>query len=122
MAESSDSSGAVALATVFNGSAPGANTGILTTAVTPSPSAVAIRLSVVLTASSVFNLTIYNGTTTHKVGLNSSVALNAADLYTFTFGARAADQSANTLAYNFEVESDGVVEYLMVEEISGGVV
>lgn len=108
-----------AIATVFNGSAPGANAGILGTAIRPGENASAFRVSVALTTSSVFNVTCYDGSTTHKWGLNESGALNAADLYTFTFGVRNTKDGTTSLVYNFEVETDGVIEYLVVEEIIG---
>ena len=69
--------------TVYNGSAPGANTDILAANVTPDRRS-AWRVTVALTTSSVFNVVATDDTTEHVWGLNASAALNAADLYTFT--------------------------------------
>ncbi|ANS05697.1 hypothetical protein [uncultured Mediterranean phage] len=96
----------------FNLAAPGADTGALT-ALTPRRNG-AFRVTVALTTASVFNVTCTDGTTTHKWGLNQSVTLQAGDLYTFVFGVSAA------LAYNFEVETDSIIEILQVDEIDGG--
>lgn len=103
----------VSRAVVFNGSAPGANTDILSAAITPQREC-AFRVTVALTTASVFNVTCTDGNTTHAWGLNSSTALQAADLYAFTFAA------APSLSYNFQVETDGVIEVLIVEEIQDG--
>lgn len=113
------------LATVYNGSAPGANTNILATGVKVSGHASAIRLTVVLATSSVFNYTVTDGTTAFTVGLNSSAALNAGDAYTFTFDARRyksqpyTDGTTAELTYNFQVETDGVIRQLFVTEVIG---
>jgi len=109
---------------IFNGSAPGANTAILATGLRPSHTASAYRITVALTTSSVLNVTCTDGTTPHKWGLNASAALNAADLYTFTFAVRSTDDGLSTgtnLTYNFEVETDSVIECLFVEEVTGAV-
>lgn len=108
----------------YNVSAPGANTGI-TGGITFSPQASVCRVTVALTTSSVFNVTCTDGSTPHKWGLNESGALNAADLYTFTFAVRANAtglDGGSDLTYDFEVETDGVIECLFVEEVVGPVI
>lgn len=117
-------SAAVAVATVYNGSAPGANTNILSSSLTPGPNASAYRVTVCLATASVFNVRVTNGTTAFTMGLNASAALNAGDLYTFTFGVRKNSTQTGTtaLSYNFQVETDGVINYLLVDEILGPVV
>lgn len=105
-----------ALATVFNQAAPGADTNILSTALTPYETASTMRVTVVLAATSVLNYTVTSGATTFTCGLNGSVALNSGDVYSFTFACRSA------YTYNFQVETDGVIRQLLVEEIVGGVV
>ncbi len=117
------SAGAVGVATVYAGSAPGANTNIITP-ITPGPNASAYRVTVCLTTASVFNVRVTNGSTAYTMGLNGSVALAAGDLYTFVFGVRAtSSQTGSTaLTYSFQVETDSVINYLLVEEIIGGVV
>lgn len=98
----------------FNVAAPGPNTNILTTAITPRMDGV-MRLTIVLATASVFNVTITNSGTTFTCGLNSSTSLNAGDLYFFSFGMN----SANT--YNFQVETNGIINILQVEECYVGV-
>ncbi len=104
----------------FNVSAPGANTAIFT-AMTSGDNASACRVTVALTTSSVLNAGFSDGSDTHKVGLNESGALNAADLYTFTFAWPSTD-GTNDLTLTLEVETDGVIELLVVDEIQGSVV
>ena len=99
----------------FNVSAPGANTDILSTALTPTYGA-AWRITVCLATASVFNMTITNGGTTFTCGINSSVALNAGDLYAFTVGVN----PSNT--YNFRVETNGVINILQIDEVSNGAI
>lgn len=109
-------------ATVFNTTAPGANTDILSTAISVVEGS-ALRVTVALTTGSVFNVTCTDGTTTHTWGLNSSAALTAGDVFTFTIGANPTESnsgSTNTLSYNFQVETDGVIEYLSVQEAQLG--
>lgn len=109
----------------FNISAPGANTGIITNGVKFTESAGVCRVAVALTTSSVFNVTCYDGTTTHKWGMQQSAPLNAGDMYVFYFPVAAYDTGLNTgnaLTYNFEVETDGVIEHLIVDEVIGAVV
>lgn len=104
------------VAFVYEGSAPGANTNILASNITPTtPSkATAYRITVVLETASVFNVRVTDGTTANTWGLNASAALTASDLYTFTIGVHP------TLQYNFQVETDGVIGLLLVEEVDGG--
>jgi hypothetical protein len=99
----------------FNVPAPGANSDILTTSLTPIYGA-AFRITVCLATASVFNVTITRSGTTYTAGLNSSVALNAGDLYTFVFGVSTSN------AYNFQVETNGVIRILQVDEVSSGVI
>jgi len=110
--------------TGFNVSAPGANAGI-TGGMKFSPQASVARVTVALTTSSVINVTCTDGTTTHKWGLNESGALNAADLYTFTFAVRANATGlagGADLTYDIEVETDSVIEVLFIEEVIGAVI
>ena len=87
--------------------APGANTDILTTAIEPKEDGVAV-VTVCLTTSSVFNVTTTDGTTAYTNGLNASGALQAGDVYTFSFGVRAG------ISYNFQVETNSVVRFLIM--------
>lgn len=103
------------LAAGFNVSAPGANTDILSAAVSPQSTTCALRITVVLATASVFNYTAKQGATTFTCGLNESIALNAGDSYTFVVGAN------SSTSYNFQVETNGVINVLNVEEIEGAV-
>lgn len=99
----------------FGLAAPGANTDILSTALTPTYGA-AWRVTVCLTTSSVFNMTITQGSTTFTCGINSSVALNAGDLYSFTLGVNPAN------SYNFQVETNSVIRILQIDEVINGAI
>lgn len=112
-----------ALATVYAGSAPGANTDIFT-AVSVSESASAIRITVALTTSSVFDVRVTDGSTAYTIHLNGGTALAAATMYTFTFGARAYSTQTGTtaLTYSCRVATDSIINYLLVEEVCGPVV
>lgn len=114
----------VALVTQYALAAPGANTNMLATSFKVSESASALRITVCLTTGSVFNLHVTDGTTAYVNGLNASAALNAGDVYTFTVGARRMSSQTGTteLSYNFQVETDSVIRFLFVEEITGPVV
>lgn len=105
-------------ARVFNLAAPGANTNIITS-FTPAEDC-ALKVTVCLSTSSVFNVTMTGGGTTHTMALNDGTALDANELYTFTVGAMVEDQSANTLTYNFQVATDSVIECLFVQEAQLG--
>ena len=107
----------------YAGTAPGANTNIFTTGLKVSEGCAALRVTVCLTTASVFNIyTDSDGGTDYTCGLNSSSALQAGDVYTFTFGALAYDAAGNRLSYNFQVETDGVIRFLIVDEVIGAVV
>ncbi len=98
----------------FDITAPGANTSILASNITPKRAG-SLAVTVSLTTASVFNVLATDGTTTHLWGLNSSTALNAADVYRFVIDAVPA------LSYNFQGETDGVIETLIVNEVMGGI-
>ena len=102
---------AIRRGTVFNGSAPGTDTDIFSSDLTPRGGSVRARVTVALTTSSVLNLSATDGTTTHVWGLNASAALQAADIYEFTFGTDPA------LAYNVQIETDGVIEQLLWDDL-----
>jgi hypothetical protein len=105
-------SGGVAVkADEFNVAAPGANTDILATSLTPSMGGY-FQVFVVVGTGSVFNMTDTQGATTFTVGLNKSTALVAGDGYTFSFPV------STDSAYNFRVETDGIIRRLIVLEVS----
>lgn len=100
----------------YNVPAPGANTNILATSLTPKQGVAAFRVTVVLATGSVFNLRTTDGTTAFTSHFNGGVALAAASVYTFTFGV------TSGLTYNFQVETDGVIRLLQVDEVTAGVI
>lgn len=106
--------GLTVLSSNFNVSAPGANTNIITS-ITPQYGC-ALRVTVCLDTASVFNVTMTQGSTTFTCGLNSSVALNSGDLYAFTFGGN------TSTAYNFQVETDGVIRILQIDSVINGAI
>lgn len=95
----------------FNVSAPGANTDILAAAITPSMTGY-FHIFVVLATSSVFNMTETRSGTTFTIGLNKSGAVSAGDGYSFCVPVSASS------AYNFQVETDGVIRVLRVYEVA----
>jgi len=100
--------------TTYALAAPGANTDILATALEPAWSAAYWRISVALAVSSTFNATVTDGSTAYTWGLNASAALNAGDLYIFDMPAIGPGYSVN-----FQVETDGVIQVLTLDEIEG---
>lgn len=116
-------SSARALATVYAGAAPGANTDIFT-AVKVSPLAVALRLTICLTTSSKVDIRVTNGTTAYSQTLNNDTPLTAACLYTFCFGARRySSQTGDTeLTYSVRVQTDSIIQTLFLEEVTGPVI
>jgi hypothetical protein len=120
--------------TVWALSAPGSATNIFAvaggTSVAPQASiqpqlgvdASVFRITVALGGGSVFNMTITDGTTTKTEALNGGTALAASSLYTFSVGVRKLSPAGNKLSYNFQVATNVAVDYLLVEEISGGVI
>jgi len=95
---------------VYDLAAPGSDTDIFT-ALEPRGGGYAWRVTVALTVASVFNVSATDGTTPHIWGLNASAALNAADLYSFEHSV------SPGVSYSYQIETDGVVEYLAVDEL-----
>ena len=93
---------------------PGANTDILASRISPTVDGSVFRIAVAVTTASVVNVSAYHATATqHTWGLNGSAALNAGDLYSFSF------PTDLDLTYNFQVETDGTIEFLSVQEVVG---
>lgn len=106
----------IRLARTYNQAAPGANTDIFATPISIPAGVNALRITVVLGTTSVFNYTTTDGTTLFTVGLNQSVALESGDAYSFVIDADSG------LTYNFRVETDGVIRGLLVYGIKSAVV
>lgn len=98
----------------YNLPAPGANTNILPEDLPAGIGASAYIINVVLGTASVFNVRVTDGTTPFTWGLNSSLTLSAGDLFSFSLPVQ------EGLQYNFQVETDGVVQLLNVDEVFGG--
>ena len=83
------STGIYTLANEFNTAPITAGNDVLATALVCPKAVCVFRITIVVATSSVVNITEINSTpTTNTYGLNESSALNAGDLYTFTFGVR----------------------------------
>lgn len=114
--------GSITLYKVIDQAAPGANTDIVSAGITV-PEGGALRISVSLATASVFNLMVTAaGGTQRAIGLNQSVALNAGDGYTFPWSAIKVDQNGAAVTYNFQVETNGIIRYLVVELVTGAVI
>jgi len=119
-------------ATKFLLAAPGANTDFVTD-FTVAKHCTSLRIAVCLATSSVLNLMMVDaGATSANVlaaGLNGNVALTAGALYTFSVPVtRTEDGEAddatgsNVINYNFQVETNGVINLLIVDEMVGAVI
>jgi len=111
-------------ATGYNVPSPGNNTNIFTTSITPVYPASALRVTVCLATTSVFNVRVTDGTTAFTMSLNSGATLTAGNLYTFAFGVHQKSNASPplTLTYNFQVATTGVINFIMVEEVPTGVI
>lgn len=123
------SSNVRSVASIVSAAAPGANTDILAADYTATTRC-AMRVTVSVATGSVFNVVAEQGpsgaTTTYTFDLNGGTALTASTLYTFTFSATptatASVGGVLTMVpvdYNFRVETDGVIQLLLVEEVYG---
>jgi len=101
------------LINVYAQAAPGANTNIVA-AVSPTRQASSLQIGVCLTTASVFNMYVDNGTTAYTQGLNGSVALAAGDFY--RLGPIPCREGCT---YTFRVETDSVIQTLIVDEVFG---
>jgi hypothetical protein len=108
------------LADGYNVSAPGANTDILSADIAPldntGTTGSIFRITLVLATSSVVNVMVDDGSTQFAVPLNDNTAITAEAWYREAFAVRPG------LTYNFQVETDGVIRILHVEEILDGVI
>lgn len=111
----------------FDQSAPGPNKNIVATAngaeatvanrLRPKFGVSALRITVALATASVFNVVVRraSGEQDRVLHLNGGTALDAEEVYTFTMGCSKANY------YDFQVETNGVIRLLQVDEIPGGV-
>lgn len=98
-------------ATVFNLAAPGANTNILGSAITPTASPSVCRVTVNLAVASVFKGRLTRGETTFDVKLNGGATLVAGSLYMFDVPWETGD------SLNFRVETNGIIQVLKALEV-----
>lgn len=96
----------------FNIAAPGANTNIITS-LTPRSQSLKARVSVLLAVAAVFKARITQGATTFDAKFLSGGAVPAGCLYTFDLPLTGVD------TYNFQVETDGIIQRLHVIELQG---
>lgn len=105
---------------VYNLAAPGANTNIFTTSITPKQQPSLYRITVILAVTSVFNMTVTDGTTPFTFALNNGTALTALQPYVITYGTRQLNSAGTkTFSYNFQVATNGVIDVLNVDELIG---
>lgn len=120
----------------FNVAAPGVSTNIITqdaqgnsitTGLTPRSKSGFWRITIVLATDSVVDETVTDGTTTFTSSLNAGVALTHGLKYSFDSpfaGVIPATQtqtsSPKPLAYNWQVETNGVIRELFVQESDTG--
>lgn len=119
--------GLASRAFLFDASAPGATTDIITTSRTnlvtgnafpnsylqPSVDC-SYAVSVVLETTSVFYMTETYGGVTNTYTFNSGASLTANYLYAFTVPVMAA------ATYNFQVATNGIIGRLVVDELQNG--
>ncbi len=92
---------------VINGAAPGADADILPADVTPKEVEI-WGLSVSFAVATVLNLIVKQTAKPDlKLGFNSSNALTANDLFTFSFAVHP------DASYNLQIETDGAINYLI---------
>lgn len=107
--------------------APGANTNIIAasnqlgTGVSYAPTrergAHYLDVWVALATASVFNARVTDGTTAYARGLNESSALQAGDLYRFSLPCPSHNHLGVQLTYDFQVETNGVIQTLVVYRV-----
>jgi len=110
----------LALATVYNGPAPGANTNIFAP-VTPGARAAKLRLTIALTTSSKVDIRVTDGTNAFSITLNGDAAIPANTMYMEEFGARkfSSQDGSTPLTYSVRVKTDSVIQVLFFDEIGG---
>jgi hypothetical protein len=108
---------------VHNGAAPGANTDIFT-AITPAKNASCWRVGICLSTSSKVDIRVTDGSNAHSQVLNADVALVATAYYTFTFPVAAVSTltGSTAMTYSLRVQTDSVIETLIVDEVQGAVI
>ena len=94
----------------FNGSAPGADTDILASALTPKQGATRARITCAFSHTTKLNLMISDGSTTIAMGLNDNSTLATDAIHTFDFAVDA------SLAYNLQLSHDGVIDQLIWDD------
>lgn len=103
--------------------APGANTDIFT-ALTPSNRCVAFRLQICLTTTSKVDVRVTDATTAYSQHLFANADCTAGNLYTCVFLAAASPTTnapTKTLTYSIRVQTDSVIQTLLLDELIGPV-
>jgi hypothetical protein len=97
----------------FGIAAPGADTDIISGDLTPRSQTLKVRVLVVLAVASVFKIILTQGVTSYTAKLGQGAPLLADCAYTFDF------EIDSATSYNFQVATNGAVNYLNVKEIVG---
>lgn len=110
------------LASEWNLPAPGANANILTAGLQLRAAArnvAVLRIQINLAVASKIKIVETDGTTTFASELLGGTTLNANQPYALAYEARAQTKAGKRLTYNFQVETDGVIQHLRVTECDG---
>ncbi|MCZ2419748.1 MAG: hypothetical protein LC123_07905, partial [Burkholderiales bacterium] len=77
----------------------------------------AFRVMILVDTETEFRLAITSGETTKPGDFNGGTALAAGKLYTFTFSAFAVSDDEDEMTYNFQLDDNANVDFLLVERI-----
>lgn len=104
----------------FAQAAPGANTDIFAAEITPTNLHGVFRVAVSLATSSVFNMIVTQGATLKTLSFNGGAAIPALGMFEFDVPVYQYE-GTTALTYNFQVATDGVINWLSVREMNGEV-
>lgn len=110
------------LGSVFHLAAPGANTNIFPTNLTlhsASKNVAVLRIQFNLAVAGKLDIVETDGTTTIVSPLLAGATLNAGQPYALSYEARAATPAGKQLSYNFQLETNGIVNHGRVTECDG---
>jgi hypothetical protein len=96
---------------LFNQSAPGANTDIFSSDITPKKNVTRARIEIATAGGGPVNVTATDGTTTHTWSLGGGVSTSAEALTSYEISV------SQSLAYNVQIEWNSVVETLIWDDL-----
>lgn len=105
---------------IHAGAAPGANTNAFT-AVTPTPNCCAWRLSMSFATTTKVDIRVTDGTTAYSIHLFANADCTASCEYTATIAVAATSDGSTALTYSLRVQTDSVIQKLIIDEICGPV-